>query len=362
MRWLRAGFLPVSVLILLTAVLIVPLPFYLERPGTAVSLGACVDVDSDGRGVDGDFLLTTINVSPATAFDAVRGIVDDETSLVPRRQLLPPGVESEEFFSRQRELFAASADVAAGVGLEAAGYEVTVSGEGVQVVRILPGTPAAELLRPGDVIRSIDGNAVAVEADLREVIEDTEVGTPLRLQVQRDGEVLDVDVAPRLVQGMSVIGILPQTLHPRVDLPVDVEVATGPFGGPSAGLMIALTVYDKVRSDVDLAAGRIVAGTGSISQDGRVGPIGGVGLKVLAAEARGADVFLAPAADYPAAIGAVPAGSDLQIVSVETFDEARDAQLETIGEISRTGGAQGEACPYRKEGQAGGDRTAVRAP
>ena len=360
MRWLRAGFLPVSVLILFAAALIVPLPFYLERPGTTVSLGACVDVDSDGREVDGDFLLTTINVSLATAFDAVRGIADDETSLVPRGQLVPPGVESDEFFSRQRELFASSADVAAGVGLEAAGYEVTVSGDGVQVVRILPGTPAAELLRPGDVIRSIDGSAVAVEADLRDVIEDAEVGTPLRLQVQRDGEVLDVDVAPELVQGMPVIGILPQTLHPRVNLPVDVEVATGPIGGPSAGLMIALTVYDKVLGDVDLAAGRIVAGTGSISQDGRVGPIGGIGLKILAAEARGADVFLAPAADYRAAIAAVPNGSPLRVVPVETFDEARDALLETTGEISRTGGAPSEACPYRTQAQAAG--TAVRAP
>lgn len=362
MRWLRAGFLPASILILITAGLIVPLPFYLERPGTTVSLGACIDVEDDARGIEGDFLLTTINVSLATLVDGVRGIADDEMAVVPRRQLVPPGVESDEFFSRQRDLFASSADVAAAVGLEAAGYEVSVSGDGVQVVRILPGTPAAQVLRPGDVIRSIDGAAVAVETDLRDAIEGAKVGTPLRLQVQREGEVLDVEVAPELVQGTPVIGILPQTLHPRVNLPVDVEVATGPIGGPSAGLMIALTVYDKALGDVDLAAGRIVAGTGSITQDGRVGPIGGVGLKVLAAETRGADIFLSPAGDYRSANEAVPSGSSLQIVSVETFEDARDALLETAGESSRAHDAPDDACPYRKEGQAAGRRAAVRGP
>lgn len=362
MRWLRAGFLPASILILFTAALVVPLPFYLERPGRTVSLGACIDVEDDGPGLAGDFLLTTINVSLATFVDGARGIADDETVVVPRRQLVPSGVESDEFFRQQRAEFASTADVAAAVGLQAAGYEVSLDGDGVQVVRILPGTPAADVLRPGDVIRSIDGATVAVETDLREAIEDAAAGTPLRLQVQRGGEVLEVDVAPRLEQGRPVIGILPQTLRPRANFPIDIDVATGPIGGPSAGLMIALTVYDKALGDVDLAAGRIVAGTGSITEDGRVGPIGGVGLKVLAAEARGADVFLSPVGDYRSAIDAVPPGSPLRIVPVETFEEARDALLETVGEISRTQEAADDACPYRKEGQAAGGRAAVRRP
>ena len=352
MRWLRVGFLPVSVMTLVRAALIVPLPFFLERPGQTVSLGACVDVDSDAPALAGDFLLTTINVIPATAFDTVRGIAEDDVAVVPRSRLLPAGVESREFFNRQRDVFATAADVAAGVGLQAAGHEVSVSGDGVAVVRILPDTPAAQVLRPGDVIRAIDGRRITVEAELREAIAGTSVGTPLRLEVHRDGEVLEVEVAPEMIQGMPVIGILPQTLHPRVDLPVEVDVTTGPIGGPSAGLMIALTVYDKVLPDVDLAAGRVIAGTGSISQDGRVGPIGGVGLKVLAADARGVDVFLAPVADLQSALAAVPAGSSLRVVPVETFDQARQALLESAGEVSRTDRAEQASCPFRGEGQA----------
>lgn len=354
MRWLRAGFMPMSVMTLVTAALIVPLPFYLERPGSTLSLGACVVVDADAPQVDGDFLLTTINVSPATTVDAVRGIADDDAAVVPRGQLLPPGIESEEFFSRQRALFADSADVAAAVGLEAAGFDITFGGDGVVVARILPGTPAADQLRTGDVIVGIDGSPITVESELRDAIEQAEAGVPLRLEVQRDGEGLEVDVAPLLEQGRPVIGVLPQTLHPRVNLPVNVQASTGPIGGPSAGLMIALTVYDKVLSDVDLAAGRVVAGTGSITADGRVGPIGGVGLKVLAADAQGADIFLAPVADLRIAQAAVPPQSPLRVVPVATFDEAREALLETAGEVSRTDGGEQRECPYLDQAQATG--------
>ena len=354
MRWLRTGFLPMSVMTLVTAALVVPLPFYLERPGRTLSLGACVAVGAEAPAVDGDFLLTTINVSPATTVDAVRGFTADDVAVVPRRQLLPPGVESQEFFSRQRALFADSADVAAAVGLEAAGFDVTFGGDGVVVARILPGTPAADRLRTGDVIVGVDGSPITVESELRDAIEQAEPGTALQLQIEREGERLDVDVAPLLEQGRPVIGILPQTLHPRVNLPVDVQASTGPIGGPSAGLMIALTVYDKVLPDVDLAAGRVVAGTGSITADGRVGPIGGIGLKILAADAQGADVFLAPAADLRAAQAAVPPGSALRVVPVATFDEARDALLETAGEFSRPDQGESRACPYLEDAQAVG--------
>jgi Lon-like protease len=351
-RWRRAGFLPLSVVTLISAALLVPLPFYLERPGQTVSLAACIDVAADSPRVDGDFLLTTINVIPATAVDVARGFAEDDAAIVPRRQLLPPGVDPAEFFSRQREVFSNSAEIAAAVGLDAAGYDVTFTGDGVQVARILPNTPAAAELQPGDVIRAIDGTPITVESELRAAIAAAAAGEPLRLQVHRGGDVLDIDVAPELIQGVPVIGILPQTLDPRVSLPVEIDVATGPIGGPSAGLMIALTVFDKVLPDVDLAAGRLIAGTGSISQDGRVGPVGGVGLKVLAADARGADVFLAPLADHASALAAVPAGSSLRIVPVETFTQARDALLETAGEASRTQPDQSPDCPFADNGEA----------
>ena len=367
MRVLRAGFLPLSLLILVAAALVVPLPYYLETPGRTVSLAACVDVAVEDSTLAGDFLLTTINVLPATTVDMVVGIADPGTTVVPRRQLLPPGVDTDAFFEEQRNVFISTADLAAAVGLEAAGHQVELDGDGVEVVRVQPGTPAADVLRVGDVVLAVAGRRVRIDTQLREIIGGSEVGVPLDLRVRRGEDTLNLQVAPENIQGMPVIGIQPQTLNPRINLPFEVDVATGPIGGPSAGLMIALTVYDKALADIDLAAGRVVAGTGSIDADGRVGPIGGIELKVVAADRQGADVFLAPVADLQRANAAVPAGSSLRVVPVESFDQARQALTETAGEISRSDDRPTGQCPYRAadgeaEGSGAGDHRDFASP
>ena len=345
-RWVRAGFLPVSMVTLISAVLIVPLPLYVERPGRTVSLGACVDVGGEATAVSGDFLLTTINVLRGTTADAVLGIVDTETTVVGQRHVIPPGVDSRTYFDQQRQVFASTAEVAAAVALDEAGLEVSVRGEGVEVVRVVPGSPAEGILQVGDVITAINGEETLVEGDLRAIVAASSPDEELELTLRRGEEELTVAVTPELIQGMPVMGILPTTRNPSVDLPVPVDVASGSVGGPSAGLMIALAVYDKVLDDVDLAAGRVVAGTGTLDQEGRVGPIGGIALKVLAADRIGADVFLAPASNASAAARAVPSASPMRVVPVDTFDAARDALVESAGEVPRDDAAPAAECPY----------------
>ena len=344
---MRAGFLPLSLMILVMAALIVPLPLYLERPGSAVSLEACVELPSQEHApVRGDYLLTTINVQLGTVVDTALGIADEDTRVVRREQLIPPGVDSNAYFRRQREVFASTSDVAAVVGLQAAGYDVELRGDGIQVLRTVEGAPATGILEAGDVITHVGGEKVSVDTQLREAVAALPEGEALALRVRRGGQTLNVEVVPRLIQGRPVIGILPQTINPRVNLPVDVEVNTGPIGGPSAGLMLALTIFDKISDDVDLSAGRVIAGTGSIDPSGRVGPIGGVGLKVLAADRGGADIFLAPAADFDAAAGAVPPDSPLRVVAVETFEQARMALTETESGPPRSSTDVAATCPY----------------
>jgi Lon-like protease len=215
----------------------------------------------------------------------------------------------------------------------------------VSVVQVAPDTPAASTLEPGDIITAVDGNAVTDEATLREAIASATAGEPLTLDVLRRAEAVQVQVTPTLIDGAPRLGVVPETVNPRVSLPVPVDVTTGPVGGPSAGLIIALTVYDSILPDVDLAGGRIIAGTGTIDENGIVGPIGGAGLKVIAAHRRGASIFLSPRANLAAAQAALPAGSAMQIVGVDTFDEARDALLDDQGDQQQAE-ATGEGCPY----------------
>jgi PDZ domain-containing protein len=344
-RWLRITFLPFSVVTLVSAALIVPLSSYVERPGQVLSLDACVTVGEARSAVPGDFLVTTVNVRQATLADYARAAVRSDTTIEQRGAIVPHGTDSGTYFRQQRARFRASADIAAAIGLKAAGLPATISGRGAFVRAVDAGLPASGLLFPGDVIVAVDGEPVTNARELRAAILDATEDEPLRLDVRRERRELTIDVVPTIYEDRLVIGIRPETFDLRVDLPTDVEVRSGPIGGPSAGLMMALTVYDKAAEDVDLAAGRIVAGTGEIDELGQVGPVGGVEFKVLAAQRAGATVFLAPSRDAAAAEAGLPKDSPLQVLSVDTFEEARQALINTAPEAPAK--REGEdACPY----------------
>lgn len=345
MRWLRATFLPASLLVLAAAGLIVPLPGDVLSPGRVVPLAPCVDIDdAQARPIDGDFLLMTIYASPASTFDAVIAAFDPQTTF--DRQLVPRGIDPHQYYGQQREVFNLARNVAVAVALEEAGTPAEVIEEGARVLQTAAGTPAAEALRAGDIITEVDGEPVASSDALRELVSSSAEGATLPLRVVRGDRALTIDLTPVERDGVPIIGVLAETVL-DVELPFPVEVSTGPVGGPSAGLMIALTVYDKVLPGVDVAAGRIVAGTGTLDRDGNVGPVGGAGLKVIAASQAGADVFLAPRRNADEARAALPADSEMQIVEVATLEQAIEA-LEEAGRERPDGAQAAETCPYQE--------------
>lgn len=333
----RSWFLPLALATLVVAALLVPLPVFLESPGEPLSLGDVVEVGVDDVDeLSGDFLLTAVNVRRATASGVVRGLIDPEIALVAAERIVPPGEDDAVYFERQRAVFRESVSTAAAVGLTAAGYDVdtdSVTGSGVLVVEVLPRSPADGVLQPGDVIVGVDGDEVRVADDLRGLIGQADDGRPREILVRRDGEEEKVSVVPgEFAHGEGEvthgIGVVIQTLDQRIELPVPVDVESGRIGGPSAGLMMALTVYDKADTDVDLAAGRTIAGTGMLSLRGEVGPIGGIAGKVVAAQRRDVDIFLSPAGQLDVARGALQEDSDLEVVGVATFEEALAALLD----------------------------------
>ncbi|MDQ3537318.1 MAG: PDZ domain-containing protein [Actinomycetota bacterium] len=348
MRLLRLAFLPLSVVILGAAATTVPLPLYVEEPGTPVSLADCVTVDSPRAGqVMGDYLLTTVDLLEATVVDVIRGAADAQIDVVERSAVIPAEISSSDFFDQQEDLFAATADVAAAVGQRAAGLETDIRGDGVLVVGTVAGTPAAGLLAEGDVITAVDAARVRTDVDLRQAIEERGVGEAITVAFLRERMRQRVQITPQRYEGRPVIGVQPQTLNLRVDLAVPVAVASGNIGGPSAGLMIAMTVYDKIDTDVDLAAGRRIAGTGTIDTQGSVGQIGGIRQKVVAADRGGAHLFLAPAEQLDEA-RSVQLDGEMQVVGVDDFDSAVDALRRTAAESESGAGSAVESsgCPY----------------
>lgn len=327
--WLRRAFLPLSTLVLILAGAVVPLPAFVERPGTAAGIPACVTIEDRPRArVNGDFMFTTVSQRDATPFSLLLAAVVDDQKVIARSDLLG-SVRSDLYFQRQRQVFLSSTDRALVVALEAAGVPVEFDGSGVMVVEVLTRSPADGVLRAGDVITEVNGTAVPTDAALIDAIDGT---APLRLGVLRSGESLTETVRPQVreVNGVRrpVVGVRITTHEPEIHMPLAIMVASGQVGGPSAGLMISLAVYDLL-DEGDLASGRRIAGTGTLALDGTVGRIDNIEFKVAAALRDDADVFLAPASQAEAARSAVPPGRDLQVIGVDTFDDARTVLMRT---------------------------------
>jgi Lon-like protease len=148
-------------------------------------------------------------------------------------------------------------------------------------------------------------------------------GEPVRLQVRRNGSTLDLTTTTSTSDGRTVLGV---GIRPGFDFPVDVKFATKDVGGPSAGMMFALGIYDLLTPG-ELTGGQKVAGTGTLDPAGQVGPIGGIAQKLVGARSAGARWFLAPQANCAEVVGNVPDG--LRVVRTSSLHQSRLA-LEAI--------------------------------
>jgi PDZ domain-containing protein len=178
----------------------------------------------------------------------------------------------------------------------------------------------------GDGVVAFQGSPVATYAELIGRLARTEPGTDVVLGVLRDGERRDLAITTGAAAGedRAVMGVY---IDPRYDFPVDVSIQIENIGGPSAGMMFALGIIDKLTPD-DEANGEVIAGTGTVSPEGAIGPIGGIEQKLYGALRDGAAWFLAPAANCAEVAGNEPDG--LRVVRVETLRDARLA-MEAIG-------------------------------
>ena len=113
-------------------------------------------------------------------------------------------------------------------------------------------------------------------------------------------------------------------LHPEYGISADqlhiknITFDVKKTGGPSGGMIFAIGVIELL-TEKDLLHGRHVAGTGTISTDGKVGAIGGINEKIRAAQKAGATLFLAPSGNS-SEIAHTPSG--IRVVIVSTLNEA----------------------------------------
>lgn len=298
----------------------VRLPFLALGPGPARDVKPLIHVDGTATyASSGRLVMTTVRFRPVTAVGALLTWLDPDETLVDDDVLYPPGVTRREEERRAISEMDQSKIAAAMVALSRVTAYPRDHGRGALIEQVGSGCPADGHLYPGDLVRRIDGTAVRSADDARRLIDTVAVGEPIAFRIEAEGEVHDVAVRRGRCPGIRepLVGIT--LVQP---FPFEISIETGDIGGPSAGLMWALGLYEALTPG-DLTGGRTIAGTGSIDPDGTVGPIGGVLDKVVAARDAGADILLIPEANA-AELEGVDAG-DVRVVPVATFDDALEA-------------------------------------
>jgi PDZ domain-containing protein len=298
-----------------------PSPYYTVTPGGTYDVASRVHVPEEQRRPAGHLAFTAVYEIPASWLEALRIKLNGQAELVPAEEVRPPGTTQEQINQTNKRLIDESKPVAAVVALRAAGYDVAITGQGVEVESVIAGMPAEGVLRTGDIIVAVDGQPTETTNALIEAIRRHQVGDQLTLTIRRDGQTQDVRVGTKSSPsepGRPLVGVTISTYLFDVRLPFTVDIESDNVGGPSAGLMFALGILDAV-TDGDLTRGYYVAGTGTIGADGSIGPIGGAAEKALAAERDGAQIFLAPKDNVDDAERWV---HSIRIVPVERFDDA----------------------------------------
>jgi Lon-like protease len=258
----------------------------------------------------GQLRMTTVAVtSQVTLFGAIAMWVTGSHEVVPREEVYPTGQSSQQVDAENTRQFSQSENDAQTAALRYLGYP-----SAVQVGDVTSPGPSAGLLNPGDRLLSIGAKAVTSPQDVVDAVGATAPGTPVVVRIQRGPDTRDVTVTAAARPGDASRGYLGITAASQVVSPANIKIGLADVGGPSAGLIFATAIVDKLTPG-GLTGGKAVAGTGTIDADGRVGPIGGIRFKMDAAHDDGATAFLVPAGNCAEAVRSAPSGLTLARVS-----------------------------------------------
>jgi PDZ domain-containing protein len=311
-----------GVLIAIIVAVVAPVPYVALMPGpTLNTLGSVsgkplIQVKNHPTyQTTGNLNMVTVSLAggPGTKFNifaALRAWLSPNDAVVPESEIFTPGQSPGQVAKEDTEEMASSQQTATAAAL----CQLKINFRTVdRVEATVPGMPAAGMLHPGDVIAAVDGTPVTCRSDAGALIKARKPGAPVELTILRRAATEHVRLVTANSQGVPEIGV--QIIESYV-FPFNVSFSVGNIGGPSAGMMFALGIIDKITPD-NLTGGRFIAGTGEIEANGTVDPIGGIQQKMAGARAAGATVFMTPAANCPDTSGSVPAG--LRLIKVSSL-------------------------------------------
>jgi PDZ domain-containing protein len=310
---------------------IIKLPYYLNLPGDAYQLSPIIKVEG-GDEATGEFMMTTVGVSRGkiNILTYLWSQVAPFHDLIPAEKMRSDGESDKEYYYRQLHMMDMSQNVAIAVAYEKAEKPVNYQYNGVFVMSLIEDMDAINKLEVGDRIFEVEGKPLLNSEQFIEYVGSLQSGDEVKLSIDRDGEVMnqEIIISPfpadpsKFGVGISLVTDREIEVEPKV------KIDTNTVGGPSAGLMFTLEIYNQLTTG-DLTKGYKIAGTGTMNYEGIVGPIGGITHKIVAADKAGAEYFLAPnegsdpQSNYQVALQtAEEIGTEMKVIPVDTLDDA----------------------------------------
>ncbi|KOP81966.1 SepM family pheromone-processing serine protease [Cytobacillus solani] len=304
------------------------LPFYVSKPGMAKELEPIIEVEN-GFDEQGSFMLTTVRMGRANIYSYAIAKLSKYQEIFPIKAIRNENETDKEYNVRQLHLMATSKLAAIETAYKKAGIPIDYDYNGVFVLNVMPGMPAEGKLEAGDRIFKVDGNEFESSEQFIQYVSGKSVGDEVTFAIDRYEEIQEVKLPLERLKETGKVGVGISLVDDK-DIVVDptVTINSEDIGGPSAGFMFSLEIYNQLTEE-DLTRGYPIAGTGTIDLNGNIGPIGGIEQKIIAADKAGAEIFFAPnekgASDsnYRAAVKtAKDIKTKMKIIPVDTFDEA----------------------------------------
>jgi PDZ domain-containing protein len=320
----------VLLLVLLAAAVLLPVPYVTMNPGPTLNVLG----DAGGKPIiavrghktyptSGELRLTTVSVTNPDRqiglLSAMQAWVDGSRAVYPRDVIYPPDQSVQDVEQQSAVEMVSSQDTAIAAALHELGYTLPLQ---VEVVAVTKGSPAEGRLRTRDRLLKVNGRPIGSVGQVSKAVQRSGVGRPATFVVRRNGKDVRVTVRAKASPDDPKKAVVGVQIGVGYDFPFDVSVRLGEeIGGPSAGLIFSLGVYDTLTPGA-LADGTKIAGTGTISGQGRVGPIGGIQQKIVAAADAGAKIFFVPPANCDSALNADVSKDQIKLVKAPTMHSA----------------------------------------
>ena len=305
------------VLAIFISVMLIPVDYYITVGGGLLKLDKNISVENE-KSKSGSINATFVAELKGNIISYILSYIVPSFEREKVEEVVYEEESKEDYEFRERMYFNQSINNAIYVAYSNSSNKIELKSNDLYVVYI--DSNADTTLKVKDKILEVDNVLIEDLSMIKEIINNKNVNDYVEIKVKRDDEIFITKTKVQLIDNEKIMGV-----YILNDYNYDVEPNVSfdfsdKQSGPSGGLMISLSIYNKL-SDIDITKGNKVCGTGTIDKDGTVGEIGGIKHKIMGAKR--CDVFLVPSKNYDEALSVIKSKNyKLKLYKVETFTDA----------------------------------------